>query len=101
MIKFLRIPKNRKYDYKPVYYDPLEDELKERVRMIEAEIDIEEGLLAGEELERYQNNSADRLSKKFQYAKEQNMRSHKGGYSVTRIFLILVAILYVIYRFLA
>lgn len=37
-ITFFKIPKHRVFNYKPVYYDAEKEELKERVRKIEDEI---------------------------------------------------------------
>jgi hypothetical protein len=34
-LKFTKLPKHQKFDYKPRYWDPRKEELEERLRMIE------------------------------------------------------------------
>lgn len=99
MAKFFHLPKNRKYDYRPVYFDPLEDELKERVKLIEAELDAEEGLLDEATKARYERERAKRLARKFELAREQKMRTKKGGRSAIKIFALLAALIAAIYKF--
>lgn len=38
MLGFFKLPKHRNFNYKPRYYDPIKEEVQERVKKIEQEI---------------------------------------------------------------
>jgi hypothetical protein len=40
---FIKLPRNKKFAYRPRYYDEAKEEMKERVERIKQEIDQEEG----------------------------------------------------------
>lgn len=37
VLNFFKLPRHRTFSYKPRYYDPIKDEVQERVRLIEQE----------------------------------------------------------------
>ncbi|MEN0005267.1 MAG: hypothetical protein AAF798_14030 [Bacteroidota bacterium] len=78
LLRFFRVPKHQQYDYKPRYWDPKKEELKERLAQIE----------------QLKNNDAEaakaRISSGFRRGYQANNVSRKG--QVLRSNLVLLAI---------
>jgi len=45
-----RIPKHRKFNYEPRYYDPVKEDIKNRTERIRAEIDVEKNKTSRENI---------------------------------------------------
>lgn len=86
---FLKLPKNQRFEYLPVMYDPVEDELEERRKMIQYEAS--------------ETDLKDRMSTGFKHARRRTQNNSGYGSQRSRVFVIAVVlcmIVWLLFKFL-
>jgi len=95
MLGFFKLPKHRNFNFKPRYYDPIKDEVQERVRQIEQELSEDKG--------KYVPGSTIRGGIKHQYERSRReVKKTKMQRLLIRLLLIalIILILYFVQKFL-
>ncbi|ALO14978.1 hypothetical protein [Salinivirga cyanobacteriivorans] len=77
-VKFFHTPRNKKFNYSPLYYDPEEEERKKRI-------------------EKITGKSAPGESIKHEFTRRRKQQKKSGRVSNTRAFIIIVILLLIAY----
>lgn len=95
ILRFFKLSKYRTFNYKPRYYDPIKDEVQERERLVEHEVNADRG--------NYIPGSSIRGNIKHQFHNSRKeVKKSKTQTLLIRLMLIVIIflILYFIQRFL-
>ena len=87
MAQFFKLPKNRRFSYKPRYYNEMAEKRKEREERIRKEVEAEKS-------GNYQSDASEELSNYITIARRTKKKSN------IRLFVILVILLLIFYFFL-
>ena len=85
-IKFLHTPRNKRFDYKPRYYDEQKEELEERIKKIKREMGVDEN-----DSKHYIPNIKGQMRGSYSKNLQQKRKS------TTRLVVILIALLALVY----
>ena len=94
LLRFFRIPKPKKFEYKPLYYDPQKEAIEERKRRISSE-------LTGEPLteEEYSNRIKGSMRSTNGRIKPKNLKTDARTSNI-RIIVIIVVLLFLAWYFI-
>lgn len=95
ILRFFKLPKYRTFNYKPRYYDPIKDEVQERERLIEHEVNADRGS--------YIPGSSIRgnIKHQFQNSRKEVTKSKPQTLLIRLMLMVIIfLILYFIQRFL-
>lgn len=93
ILRFFKLPKHRTFNFKPRYYDPIKEEVQERVRLIEQEVN------ADKDKDKYVPGSSIRggIKRQFQSSRKE-VKKNKTQRLLIR--LVLIAIIFLILYFI-
>ncbi|TCN73204.1 hypothetical protein [Acetobacteroides hydrogenigenes] len=95
ILRFFKLPKHRSFNYKPRYYDPIKDEVQERVKLIEQEMNADK--------ESYVPGSSIRGNMKRQFqSSRKDVKKNKMQTLIIRLVLMIIIflVLYFIQKYL-
>lgn len=81
---FVRLPRHRQFNYEPKFYDPVQDELKERIKLIQSEMAIQNNEATQEDRAMY----AARISEAF----KTRTKYHSSLPGNTKVILLRIVI---------
>lgn len=94
VIRFFKLPKHKTFSYKPRYYDPIKDEVEERRKLIEQELNGEEKYVPGAHIK---GNMRRHIK-----SSRADLKKNRLQTLIVRVLmmLIIIAILYFVQRYL-
>jgi t-SNARE complex subunit (syntaxin) len=94
ILRFFKLPKHRTFNYKPRYYDPIKDEVQERVKLIEQEMSEGKEYTPGA-------NIRGNMKRQLRSSRTE-VKKNRGQMLIIRLVLMLIIflVLYFVQRFL-
>lgn len=90
---FTKAPQHQRFNYVPRYYDPVKEEMKERMDRIQKELDLERGVVNNETSEAGYRS---RIAGSFQAARRRSKPQQSGSETLMRLGIILFLSLFLI-----
>ncbi|MFM8912527.1 MAG: hypothetical protein ACKOE6_06325 [Flammeovirgaceae bacterium] len=89
---FTKAPQHQRFNYVPRYYDPVKEEMKERMERIQKELDRERGVAT----DATQSGHRSRIAGSFQAARKRSKPQQQGTETLMRLGIILFLTLFLI-----